>query len=269
MSDTDAVCSPSVPTVYGQPLPSADDGNGSGELRLSDGSLLLVRWNRECIKGEEGSVEVELAQRVELTVEGFDGEVIPEASFVVVLEPTDETGSHVSYSLHLESEHFSARPRTFASTSTFFSQKADSSHSGDHHGGISAQDEPTTRPSLWDCGGFKCVFDDIADRIEKMKQEINEWRRPQEGSDEDSSPSPTTPSTEDDLAGEESPQEEVEDKQSHVMERPSEQQQRVKPVEESKTSPTPNVVLSSQTPFAMPSLVSRRDISLLFKARMG
>jgi len=247
LSDTDAVCSPSVPTLYGQSLPSDEDGNGSGELRLKDGSLMLARWSRECVQERKEGATTELAQRIELTVEGLGGELVPEASFVLILEPTEDSGSQVSYSLHLESEHFSARPRTFASTSAFFSQKADSKHTGDHHGGISAQDEQTVATSLWNCSEFRCVFKDIANRIQKIKDDINEWRRPHGGSNGDSLPSPTTTSTEDGKA----------DDDFHTMEQPSEQQQqRVKPVKSfgaSKTSPTPST-RSSQTPFAMPSL---------------
>jgi hypothetical protein len=235
-----------VPTLYGQSLPSDEDGNGSGELKLKDGSPMLARWSRECVQEREGDATTELAQRIELTVEGLGGELVPEASFVLILEPTEDSGSQVSYSLHLESEHFSARPRTFASTSAFFSQKADSKHTGDHHGGISAQDEQTVTTSLWNCSEFRCVFKDIANRIQKIKDDINEWRRPHGGSNGDSLPSPTTTSTEDGKA----------DDDFHTMERPSEQQQRVKPVKSfgaSKTSPTPSA-RSSPTPFAMPSL---------------
>lgn len=268
LGDTDRVCSPSVPSVYGQSLHSKPDGQGRGRLTLGDdesGSSVQARWARECITekaGTGGEAEaVEVAQSLNMTLESVDGHaLVPEVSFLAVLASAETGQSVVSYSLRLESEDFARRPKTYVHSSTF----------GRPGGEAVADMESTPKKSLWKCGGFRCVFDNLRDRIDKLRQDFYEWRKPQEK--HGSEPTDVVESytavyeeedgTVDQDTQADSPEEGSEDDSSwwHISERPSghhqHDQQRVKPVQSTVAAVVAATVTPSHTPFAIPSIVS-------------
>lgn len=273
LGDTDRVCSPSVPSVYGQSLHSKPDGQGRGRLTLGDdesgsSSSVQARWRRECITekvatgGEAEAVEV--AQSLNMTLESVDGHaLVPEVSFLAVLASAGADAgqqSVVSYSLRLESEDFARRPKTYVHSSTFERPESEAV----------ADMESTPKKSLWKCGGFRCVFDNLRDRIGKLRQDFYEWRKPQQkhGSEfTDAVESYTAVYEEDDGTGDQDTQTDSQEEGSeddsswwHISERPSghhqHDQQRVKPVQSTVAAVVAATVTPSHTPFAIPSIVS-------------
>lgn len=278
LSDTDRVCSPSVPSVYRQALHSKPGSQGSGKLILGDesGPSVQARWTRECIterneaETEPEAVEVEVAQRLEMTIESVDGVALAnKVSFVAVLESPDAGKAVVSYSLRLESEDFAQRPKTYITSSTFGRQ-----------GGEAVSDmDSTPQNSFWKCRGFRCVLDSLRDRIGRLKQDFYEWRKPQQHeSDVDGEMESYTASYEDggvgsgmedqdSLPNSEGGETEGDDSWWHILERPSahtqQEQQRVKPIKPSEVKPEVMAATPIHTPFSIPSIVSSRQKKLL------
>lgn len=191
--DTDTACNQSVPSVYWQSLPSSpisgQEGHteGKGQLTLGDesGPVVEARWTRECIVDDDEGYNLEygpppeVGQRLEMTIESVDGDVLdPEVSFVAVLEALYDVDSSglplVSHSLRLESEDFSRRPKMYVSSSAF------GRYGGSGKKEAVADMEKTPESSIWTCGGFRCIIDSLRARFDSLRQSFYEWRHPEQ-----------------------------------------------------------------------------------------